>query len=112
MLKNPSKNREKQPQFKPESELIPDPWEEPMSPLAPEATPKFHELRPEPLRLSPPGRDPEGQLLTAASLSPLQVLLRDELKLKACMAGKLKTQIQAALALLCWLGCEQGHAVS
>ncbi|MGB7417278.1 MAG: hypothetical protein WA902_23990 [Thermosynechococcaceae cyanobacterium] len=50
-------------------------------------------------------KDALALLMWQASVLRLsQVLIEDELKLKACRKGTLRTQIQDALALLFWLG--------
>ncbi|PZD70909.1 hypothetical protein C1752_08684 [Acaryochloris thomasi RCC1774] len=63
------------------------------------------------LKLSPKSlhvaewRDALALLMWQASVLRLsQMLIEDELKLKVCRKGTLRTQIQNALALLFWLG--------
>ena len=96
MLENLSRNPPNTPQ------LIPDPWEAPNSTVQPKFTTKTWQIPIETHHLITAA----GSLATprlAAAPTPIQALLLDELKFRSDAGDKLKTQIEKALALLCWM---------
>lgn len=82
---------------------LPDPWESPSPTIATRSLPDDWQLATEPHPLIQPTESSEVLLLAAPTLNPIQILLQDELKLKACKEGKLATQIDQALTLLGWM---------
>jgi hypothetical protein len=82
--------------------LIPDPWDTPSPVVETQAIPNTWQLPTDTHPLIPPIEVPESRRLSP-SPNPIQLLLQDELKLKGAAGGKLKTQIQTALGLLCWI---------
>ena len=84
------------------SQLIPDPWEAPNPTVQPKFTVKTGQILIETHHLITAAGNPVAPRL-AAALTPIRVLLQDELKLKVELSSKLKTQMEKALALLCWM---------
>ncbi|MCX7593979.1 MAG: hypothetical protein N2235_09490 [Fischerella sp.] len=99
MLKNISRDPPQKPGLSGE-QLIPDPWETPSSPSE-EPIPYSWQIATETHPLVSPLGIPETKRLPPA-FNTIKVLLQDELKLKVA-GGKLKTQIEQALGLLCWM---------
>ncbi|MDV2994464.1 MAG: hypothetical protein N4J56_004118 [Chroococcidiopsis sp. SAG 2025] len=96
MLENLSRDPLNQPQ------LIPDPWEAPNpTTVQPKLTVKTWQIPIETHLITAAGNPAAPRL--AAALTPIQVLLQDELKLRVDLSSKLKTQMEKALALLCWM---------
>lgn len=84
-------------------QLIPDPWEAPAPTVQPKFTSKAWQIPIETHHLiTAAGNSAAPQLVAAPT--PIQVLLKDELKLKSDAGDKLPTQMEQALALLCWMG--------
>ncbi|BAY07371.1 hypothetical protein [Calothrix sp. NIES-2098] len=81
--------------------IIPDPWETPSLPVETKYVPDSRQILTETHALFPPLGITEARRLPPAS-NPIKVLLQDELRLKV-FGGRLKTQIEQALGLLCWI---------
>jgi hypothetical protein len=96
MLENLSINQPSKPQ------LIPDPWETPNSTAQTKFTANTWQIPREAHHLITAAGNPAALRLAAAP-TPIQLLLQDELKLKPDASSKLKTQMEKALALLCWM---------
>jgi hypothetical protein len=96
MLESLSRNLPNKPQ------LIPDPWEAPNSTVQTQFTAKTWQIPVETHHLIAAAGNPAVPRLVAAP-TPIQVLLQDELKLRSDPGDKLKTQMDKALALLCWM---------
>lgn len=84
------------------SQLIPDPWEAPNPTIPTKFTTDTWQTPPETHHLITAAGNPAAPRLAAAP-TPIQVLLQDELKLRIDAGGKLKTQMEKALTLLCWM---------
>jgi len=96
MLESLSRNPPSKPQ------LIPDPWEAPNPTVQTKSTANTWQIPIESHHLITAAGNLAAPRL-AAALTPIQVLLQDELKLRVDVSGKLKTQMEKALALLCWM---------
>ncbi|MGL4622179.1 hypothetical protein [Chroococcidiopsis sp.] len=96
MLENLSRDPPSQPQ------LIPDPWEAPNPTIPSRFTANTWQIPSETHHLIAAAGNPALPRL-AAALTPIQVLLQDELKLRVDASSRLKTQLEKALALLCWM---------
>lgn len=83
-----------------ENRLIPDPWQESKVEPSPQVINTSSESPSKPLEL--PLITPATATSTS-ELSPAQILLQDELKLRISQAEKLGEHIKDALALLYWL---------
>jgi hypothetical protein len=95
MLESLSRNPPNKPQ------LIPDPWEAPNPTVQTKFTTNTWQIPIETHPLIAAAGNPAAPRLAAAP-TPIQVLLQDELKLRVDVSSKLKTQMEKALALLCW----------
>jgi hypothetical protein len=100
MLKNISRNPPQKSSLSVE-QLIPDPWETPSLTVETKSIPYSWQIPTETHPLVPPLGIPEARRLPPA-FNTIKVLLQDELKLKVA-GGKLKTQIEQALGLSCWM---------
>ncbi|MDM9382034.1 hypothetical protein QUB80_15125 [Chlorogloeopsis sp. ULAP01] len=99
MLKNISRNPPQKSSLP--VELIPDPWETPSLTVETKFIPDTWQIPTQNHPLVPPLGIPEARRLPPA-FNSIKVLLQDELKLKVT-GGKLKTQMEQALGLLCWM---------
>ncbi|MFQ4141695.1 hypothetical protein [Chlorogloeopsis sp. ULAP02] len=100
MLKNISRNPPQKSSL-PVEQVIPDPWETPSLRVETKLIPDSWQIPTQTHPLIPPLGIPEARRLPPA-FNTIKVLLQDELKLKVT-SSKLKTQIEQALGLLCWI---------
>jgi hypothetical protein len=96
MLENLSRDPPRKPQ------LIPDPWEAPNPTIQPKSTTNTWQIPIETHHLITAAGNPTLPRLVAAP-TPIQVLLQDEIKLRVDASSTLKTQLEKALTLLCWM---------
>lgn len=96
MLESLSRNLPNKPQ------LIPDPWEDPNPTVQTKFIANTWQIPIETHHLITAALNPAVPRLAAAP-TLIQVLLQEELKLRNDACGKLKTQMEKALALLCWM---------
>jgi hypothetical protein len=105
MLKN-VKNISRDPPGKstpdPDVPVIPDPWEGSDSGSPTQPLPKNWKFPVESHLSIAPAGNPEALLLASTTLSPLQVLLQDWLKLGVNGKKALSIHLQEAIALLYW----------
>jgi hypothetical protein len=90
-------------------QLIPDPWQTPSLRIETQSIPDSWQIPTETHPLVPPLEIPEARRLPPA-FNTIKVLLQDELKLKVA-GGKLKTQMDQALGLLCWMETLMGVSI-
>ena len=83
--------------------ILPDPWESPNPPQKPEPAPQPWKLFKEPCPSSAAAGSPDAPRLPTHQLSSTEILLEEELKLKALSDRILKPQLEKALALIYWL---------
>ncbi|OWY63942.1 hypothetical protein B7486_50100 [cyanobacterium TDX16] len=83
-------------------QLIPDPWEAPNPTVQPKFTANTGQIPIETHHLITAAGNPALPRL-AAALTPIQVLLQDELKLRVNASSTLETQLEKALVLLYWM---------
>ncbi len=100
MLKNISRNPPQKSTLSVE-QLIPDPWETPSPEVAAKSIPDTRLIPTVNHPLFYPLGIPESRRLPP-EFNPIKVLLQDEMKLKV-VGEKLKTQMDQALGLLCWM---------
>ncbi|HEY9800178.1 MAG TPA: hypothetical protein V6D25_07450 [Leptolyngbyaceae cyanobacterium] len=100
MLKNISRNPPQKSTLYVE-QLIPDPWETPSPKVEAKSIPDTRLIPTVTHPLFYPLEIPESRRLPPA-FNPIKVLLQDEMKLKV-VGKKLKTQMEQALGLLCWM---------
>ena len=83
-----------------QTNVIPDPWQESKVKPSPQVIDTSSESASKPANLALITPAP---VTSRSELSPAQILLQDELKLRINQAGKLGEHIKDALALLYWL---------
>ena len=102
LINNQAQNVSHQPDSSSRAQNVPDPWStpspEPKTNTAPEAWPLSTETSP----LISPAGSPDAPRLVSHQSPSEEILLSDELKLKARAGSVIKQQLEKALALLYW----------
>jgi hypothetical protein len=111
MLENKSRQPSDESASSAIAQPLPDPWESPSPTVAAGTVLDEWKFPTEPHPLIQTTDSSEVLLLPAPTLNPIQILLQDELKLKAWKEEKLASGINQALALLGWMGTVQGFEI-
>ncbi len=107
MLKNLSRDPPDQSTSDARLQLISAPWEVQTQPFNGDLSGQAGQFSSESHPLISPAGKPEARLLpkpSAPELSSIQILIQDELKLRADRAIELTAQIESALGLMYWMG--------